>query len=241
MDNQTFQSRVLDLLRQARAAEQTFVADLTDAGRNEKGTFEQWSAKDVMAHIAEWRERFAQRLAAYRRGEPLPELADTDEMNAQHYGANQAKSWDQVKAENDQAFNDLVAQVSAMSDAELLDKKPYVWSEGRPFLSSLITNSYNHISEHLMSYYVARGENERASNVMESFAKQLLAADPPQDVKAIALYNLACFYALNGRADEAIARLREALPMRPDLKEWSREDPDLASLHDLPAYQALSA
>jgi hypothetical protein len=54
-----------------------------------------------------------------------------------------------------------------------------------------------------------------------------------------ALYNLACFYAVNGQADQALALLPEALRLQPDVVEWSKEDPDLVSLHGLPAYQAL--
>jgi hypothetical protein len=54
-----------------------------------------------------------------------------------------------------------------------------------------------------------------------------------------ALYNLACFYAVSGQADRALALLPEALRLRPDLIEWSKEDTDLVSLHSLPGYQAL--
>ena len=39
--------------------------------------------------------------------------------------------------------------------------------------------------------------------------------------------------------DQALALLPEALRLQPDLVEWSKEDTDLSSLHDLPAYQAL--
>jgi hypothetical protein len=33
--------------------------------------------------------------------------------------------------------------------------------------------------------------------------------------------------------------VREALAVNPKLTEWSKEDADLVSLHDLPEYQAL--
>jgi len=54
-----------------------------------------------------------------------------------------------------------------------------------------------------------------------------------------ARYNLACFYALSGQNEKAMNELREALQLRPDLLEWSKQDADLATLRHLPAYQAL--
>jgi hypothetical protein len=36
-----------------------------------------------------------------------------------------------------------------------------------------------------------------------------------------------------------VFHLPEALRIQPDVVEWSKEDPDLVSLHSLPAYQAL--
>jgi len=65
-------------------------------------------------------------------------------------------------------------------------------------------------------------------------------ADLPEWYGA-ARYNLACFYALTGQLDRAVAELREALRLRPDLLEWSKQDTDLAALHELESYQALSA
>jgi len=50
---------------------------------------------------------------------------------------------------------------------------------------------------------------------------------------------LACFYAANGQLEQALVILPEALRLQPDLVEWSKEDADLISLHNLPAYQAL--
>ena len=58
-------------------------------------------------------------------------------------------------------------------------------------------------------------------------------------IPVYAIYNLGCFYARNGEADRAIAAVGEALPLIPSLVEWSKQDTDLDSLRDLPAFQAL--
>jgi tetratricopeptide (TPR) repeat protein len=49
-------------------------------------------------------------------------------------------------------------------------------------------------------------------------------------------YQLACFRALDGRPDEAIAHLRKALAGEPRARGWAAEDPDFDSLRDRPDF-----
>ncbi len=53
------------------------------------------------------------------------------------------------------------------------------------------------------------------------------------------LYNLACCEALAGRKEDAIAHLRVALEGRPSLGDLAKEDTDLDSLRDEPAFREL--
>lgn len=53
---------------------------------------------------------------------------------------------------------------------------------------------------------------------------------------ASALYNTACFEAIAGRADEAIAHLTRAAELDPKTAAWAEDDRDLDSLRDRPDY-----
>ena len=53
------------------------------------------------------------------------------------------------------------------------------------------------------------------------------------------LYNVACLYALEGKADEAISCLAQAFEAGFGAREWIAQDPDLESLRDDPRFQAL--
>lgn len=70
------------------------------------------------------------------------------------------------------------------------------------------------------------------------------AADGAADVVArhpengAALYDLACFEALAGRGDAAVAHLREAIEHEPRALEWARGDSDLDSVRDRPDFPA---
>jgi hypothetical protein len=52
-------------------------------------------------------------------------------------------------------------------------------------------------------------------------------------------YNMACMYSLSGNLDAAVEELRHALQLRPDLTEWSKQDPDLNQLRDRDDLKAL--
>ena len=42
-----------------------------------------------------------------------------------------------------------------------------------------------------------------------------------------------------GMKEEALSELTQALALTPQLVDWSKQDPDLNSLHDEPAFNAL--
>lgn len=79
------------------------------------------------------------------------------------------------------------------------------------------------------------GEHDRASE----WAARALAIDP-DDV--LTQYNVACFYALSGKAEEAIALLERLLPhANEETRAWVRHDSDFAAIRDDPRFQQLLA
>lgn len=61
-------------------------------------------------------------------------------------------------------------------------------------------------------------------------------AQSPEDPST--LFNLACFEALAGHDDDAIAHLTRAIELRPEAREWARRDTDLARLRERPDFPA---
>jgi hypothetical protein len=241
VDNATTKTKLLDLINRAHADERAFIAGLTEADRLAVGTPEYWSAKDLIAHVAEWRERLAQRLAVAQRGDPLPELRRVDEYNAEGLEANRHKTWTEVEAEDERAYAGMVAHISRLSADELANPhpRPIPWYSERPLRASILINSYLHPVTHLSEFYVHRGDTARARQILQASAQDLRDFEPSDVGRGLALYNLACLYAGMGEPTQAIALLREVFPYRPELKEWSKQDDDLAALRDLPEFQAL--
>lgn len=241
MENAPVKPRLIDLLRRAHDDEQALLASLTPEERAATGTPERWSAKDIVAHIAFWKDRLIQHLAERARGESGPELQDSevDQVNTGAFERNRTRSWEQVQADLESTFNRLLEMVSQFSEGQLTDPTPVGWYSNRPLLTAIVGNSYGHPEHHVMDFYLHRGDRASAVRIAEAATQEEMSVDTSPRSRGTALYNLACFYALNGDAGRAIELLRQAFPLRPDLVEWSKQDGDLTSLRELPEYQSL--
>lgn len=126
--------------------------------------------------------------------------------------------------------------IEQLGEEDLMDSNRFTAiSEDRPLYTSFIGGCYEHDQEHLAQYYSDRHDMTQAIEVRERCANRILQTELPEWVKGWFLYNLACFYAQQNKLEKAAALLQEALTLAPDLKEWSKSDPDLAALRDQPA------
>src|SRR5688572_2668751 len=105
---------LVELLGATRAAERDLFGMLSSDVRDAPAAIGEWSAKDVLAHIAAWRAIEARRLEA-RAGYSSPEHADDpalddpiDESNAHLHARTAAWSWDAVDREADASQQSLV-------------------------------------------------------------------------------------------------------------------------------------
>jgi mannose-6-phosphate isomerase-like protein (cupin superfamily) len=52
-------------------------------------------------------------------------------------------------------------------------------------------------------------------------------------------YNLSCLEAVQGRREEALAELRQAIELRPESAQWAHDDADFVSLREDPEFRRL--
>ena len=232
-------AKLVDLLQRAHEEERKFFASLSDDECSAMGTPECWSVKDVAAHLAEWKARMGRRLAAARRNETPPTYDDVDEANAEIFEQYRHQSWNDVLKELGRAHNELVEQTRAMLESDLVDAERFPWQEGRPLWRSIVGSGYSHSVQHLAQLYVERGQRDVATQIQETAAELLASLDDSPNWLGVTIYNLACHYALSGEREKAIAKLGEALQLNPDLTEWSKQDPDFASIREEPTYRSL--
>ncbi len=232
--------QLLSILERSHQALQAFVAELSDERRSAVGTYEKWCAKDNVAHVAYWQEHQATRLAALARGEePPPSPSHFEQANAACFERYCKCSWDEVQAYADLAHAQLADAVRALEEDVLA--APASDSEGRPLWTQVVTTCYTHPLMHMAGYYTEHGQPHKASQLWHQWGELVAPLDDSSEWQGLVHYNMACSLALSGSQDQAIAALRQALEMRPSLTTWSKQDPDLGSLHSTPEYRELYA
>ncbi len=230
---------LLDLLHRAQRDEDEFAASLSQAERLTAGAENDWSPKDEIAHAAAWIERLVLRIKTPPGEVPASPIDDVDWENAAIFNAHRQQSMEEILAYAIQSREGLLATVEALSEEDLNDPALLPWLMAGPLWRRVAGTGYTHPMIHYAAYLTRHGQAALATCMEEEGAARLGALDDSPTWRGEILYNLACQYALNGERGKALALLSESLSLQPDLREWSKQDADLVSLHEDPAFLAL--
>ena len=129
-----------------------------------------WSIKDIVAHITGWRRRTVLRFQAaldptvdmtpYWPAE-LDEDDEVDQINAWIYKANRDRPLADVLNDSREVFQQLVAEVSALSDEQLNDPQRFPWLEGERLTGAFIFGHFHEEHEPDMRAWLSRVKQTR--------------------------------------------------------------------------------
>jgi tetratricopeptide (TPR) repeat protein len=233
----TRKNTLIELIRKAGEEEQALFANLPEGERSRPGRIDGWSAKDALVHLACWKERVLENAARLSRGEPLVTYDDYLKINDDEFGHYRGWSWDQVSEKTAAANRQILEMLAGKSEAEL--DQP--WQQERKFWQAVLGTAYIHSIMHLAQIYIEAGNPDYATALQLYTVEKLGQLDNSPAWQGTIKYNLACHYALIGEREKAIAGLREAIELEPSLIEWSKQDTDLDSIREDPAYKAIYA
>ncbi len=199
-----------------------------------------WTARDNLAHMTAWRQYASAELEAVRTGaEGLDTSEETDEFNARVYAATRDQPAASVLAEGRRSWDALEQALDACSEEDLL--KPQHRRPDQPLWQVIPGNTYFHVGEHLGYFHSERGDDaaaEAAAKWAYDLARETLTEDRQ---RGTADYNLGCFYAARGRAEEAMPYLRRGIELNPSLRDWAKRDTDLDPIRSAPELARLLA
>jgi hypothetical protein len=231
--------QLLRILEQSRQAELAFIASLTAANKEEQGTFEEWAAKDFLAHANYWQDFHIERIERWQRGEELGPDPQFDETNRVVFDRFAGMQWDEIEAFAGETDRKTQAVLKTLDEEAFTG--PSVGSEGMKFWQAVLGNFYTHKLLHYSDFYMKHDRKEEAGRLWGDWAEQVETLDPGAEWQGGVHYNAACSLALSGDKEGALESLRKGLELRPGLKNWSRHDADLAILHDDPRYREFFA
>lgn len=229
--------QLIGLLNYVRAAQENLYAALPDAERTRGGEWSRWAPKDVVAHFTFWQNNLLKILDTL--DQPPPEQESFEERNHKNYINNAMCPWAEVYADNKRSFDEIVTRVSKFSGAALTQAGRYPRITNGTLQTSILGNTYSHAVTHLSELYDRYGAPGGGLEFQEQAAYKLIEVDPSPYIKGLALYNLACAFALAGKSGRTVELLIEAFVARPDLVEYSKQDTDFNQVRERLEFQAL--
>ena len=222
-------AKLLGLIEIGRRKEaEVFLPSVDDSAPNRPGS---WTIKDTVAHLTSWREEATGELDSVRTDAPAPEVADEDDVqNAKFYAQTHDRPARSILESAARSWDALAQAVNACTEEQLQAPRPHhpqlkVWQV-------VPENAIDHMADHLGYLYSEQGDaasDERAAIWRYDIET---AAFPEDRWRGVEEYVLSRFYAGKGRLEEASNRLERALALRPDLRDYASQDPELAKLLD---------
>ena len=111
-------------LQEGQSELDRLLANLSDAELTERATIGggDWSAKDLIGHMAHWEELALEAIVAARAAEPYPVQRSADEENAQDIERKALLSLDEVRSSAVRTHQMLLEELEAMTDDEWRSK-----------------------------------------------------------------------------------------------------------------------
>ena len=144
-------TEVLQQLYAERRRLELLISRLTEAQLHERGVVENWSVKDIMAHVSFWEDRGCQVMdAALHNHKPaiFDQPFDLDALNAAAYAQNKDRSLTEIRTKFHESFRNYAASVESLSETQLSDPKRYDWTEETPMWQFVESDGTHHYREH---------------------------------------------------------------------------------------------
>lgn len=136
---------------------ENFLDEVGEDRMVQPGATEEWSFKDVVAHISAWRTRTLARLEAARH-DRVPNFAqwpagldegneeDLQQLNQWIYEENRDRPLDDILNESRQQFRQMSEVIRRLPEEKLFDPHRFEWMEGLP-VAKVIDFSFEHVHE----------------------------------------------------------------------------------------------
>jgi hypothetical protein len=124
------------------------LARLDNAAMEERVDVE-WTRKDVLAHLEAWERRVVDLTQRLRAGDPPTDRVETDELNARYHAADRGRTLADVRAGEQEAYEQMLATLDGAADEELFDGSHFAWTDGDPLADWFRSNGDEHYDEHL--------------------------------------------------------------------------------------------
>jgi hypothetical protein len=141
---------ILERIQTERRRLQENLATLSDEQTEVAGVVGAWSVKDLLAHLADWEQRFLGWYEAGLRGEvpetPAPGIRweELDVLNQQIYERHRDRAWEEVWRDFCASYEQVLATVEGIPEEDMFTVGRYAWLGEGNLVGYILANTANH-------------------------------------------------------------------------------------------------
>ena len=228
-----------ELLTHSYNEQKRYFLKMSGQARATVGKVDDWSPKDVMAHVVHWDSMTAADLSDPDNRPPDQPGEDYNRTNARIWEKYKDEAWSDIEALVDQTHEALVENVKQFSEEDISDPERFEWLNGRAVWRSMAFTNHYHPLQPVAVLYADQGDLAYANQLQEEAAEKQLKLSDADDWRGTVHYNLGCHYAVTGQADQAFKNIDLGLKTYPVLSKWAQDDPDMDNLRDDPRFATI--
>ncbi|MBT3390427.1 MAG: ClbS/DfsB family four-helix bundle protein [Chloroflexi bacterium] len=154
MNNPPSKKELLETIQQHWNELNELLAELSEEQMLDPTVQDNWSIKDILAHIATWEELATDRLTAGLSGTPAnyPIMKSWDDINAyntERYIVNQNRPLEKVLEEIHRIHEEYIAQIEKLDDDFIAGPMPFEWAKDTSVHTLISANAHWHYTEHI--------------------------------------------------------------------------------------------
>lgn len=141
---------LVESIRTAREQLEKKFSKLTPKQMVWPGSMDEWSVKDILAHLVDWEQRFIEWYQAGQRGEvpetPAPGMTwrELPKLNQKGFERHKNETLEKVLEQSEKSYQEILELVEGMSEPEIFEAKYYAWTGDSSLLSWIAANTSSH-------------------------------------------------------------------------------------------------
>jgi hypothetical protein len=153
MDMPANKAELARQIRSAYASLETLLTQLSESQRIQGGVTEEWSVKNLVAHITFWQTFLERQIRAVLRNEAVPRLdidsqTDTDRINRQAVTASDQQTWSEVHTTFQDAVQQMLGTIEGLSEDDLFVPGRFQALDRAPLWQCIAGETYEHYATH---------------------------------------------------------------------------------------------
>jgi hypothetical protein len=141
---------LLESIRNSRGSLEKKFSKLTPTQMVWPGSMDDWSVKDILAHLVDWEQRFMEWYKSGKLGEipatPAPGFTwrELPELNQEGFKQHKNETLEHVLERFEKSYQDIFGLVEGMTEEEIFRAKYYEWTGDSSLLSWIAANTSSH-------------------------------------------------------------------------------------------------